>query len=154
MKIKQLHLKISENHDIKLRETYSKFNQLIFELRKKELPEDLIIRLNEEIEEISLRANTEKNLRKDIKKTQTSILKTLEKEVKIVPKNYYQNLWLGLGMTIFGIPFGIVLGTSLGNASFSGLGLPIGMGIGIAIGSEKDKKAFTEGRQLDIEIRS
>lgn len=154
MKIKQLHLKFSENHDTKLRETYSKFNQLVFELRKKELPDDLIIRLNEEIEEISLRANAEKNLRKDIKKTQTSILKTLEKEVKIVPKNYYQNLWLGLGMTIFGIPFGIVLGTSLGNASFSGLGVPIGMGIGIAIGSEKDKKAFTEGRQLDIEIRS
>lgn len=153
MKIKQLHLNITENHDTKLQETYSQFNQLIFELRKKELPEDLIIRLNGEIEEIYLRDNSEKNLRKDIKKTQASILKTLEKEVKIVPKNYYQNLWLVLGMTIFGIPFGIALGTSLGNAGFSGVGLPIGMGVGIAIGSEKDKKALAEGRQLDIEIR-
>ena len=154
MKIKQLHLNITENHDTKLQETYSQFNQLIFELRKKELPEDLIIRLNGEIEKIYLRDNTEKNLRKDIKKTQASILKTLEKEVKIVPKNYYQNLWLALGMTIFGIPFGIALGTSLGNAGFSGVGLPIGMGVGIAIGSEKDKKALAEGRQLDIKIRS
>lgn len=153
MKIKQLHLNITENHDTKLQVTYSQFNQLIFELRKKELPEDLIIRLNGEIEEIYLRDNSEKNLRKDIKKTQASILKTLEKEVKIVPKNYYQNLWLVLGMTIFGIPFGIALGTSLGNAGFSGVGLPIGMGVGIAIGSEKDKKALAEGRQLDIEIR-
>ncbi len=32
------------------------------------------------------------------------------------------------------------------------LGIPIGMGIGIAMGSGMDKKAFKEGRQLDIEV--
>jgi hypothetical protein len=33
-----------------------------------------------------------------------------------------------------------------------GIGLPIGMAIGIAIGSSKDKKAFNEERQLEIDL--
>jgi hypothetical protein len=34
-----------------------------------------------------------------------------------------------------------------------GIGLPLGMSAGIAVGSQMDKKAFEEGRQLDIEIK-
>lgn len=33
-----------------------------------------------------------------------------------------------------------------------GVGLPVGMVIGTAIGSSKDKKAFSEGRQLEIDL--
>ncbi|MDQ1162310.1 hypothetical protein QE422_002678 [Chryseobacterium sp. SORGH_AS 447] len=36
---------------------------------------------------------------------------------------------------------------------FIGIGLPIGMSIGIAVGTLMDKKAQTEGRQLDVEIK-
>jgi len=34
-----------------------------------------------------------------------------------------------------------------------GIGLPIGMAIGVKVGSNMDKKAFNEGRQLDFEVK-
>lgn len=58
------------------------------------------------------------------------------------------------GFTAFGLPIGVAFGLSLGNIGLLGLGLPIGMAIGFAIGSLLDKKAFTEGRQLNIEIKN
>lgn len=54
------------------------------------------------------------------------ILKLIEKELKLVPKNSYRNRWMAIGMSAFGVP----------------------------IGAGMDKKAFEEGRQLDMEIRS
>ena len=54
----------------------------------------------------------------------------------------------------FLIPFGVLFGTSLGNMGFIGIGIPIGMAIGIAIGTSMDKKAFDEGKQLDIEFKN
>jgi hypothetical protein len=57
---------------------------------------------------------------------------------------------MAIGMAVFGIPLGVVFGMSPGNMAFIGIGLPIGLGVG----SEKDKKAFREDRQLDIEIKN
>jgi hypothetical protein len=37
--------------------------------------------------------------------------------------------------------------------AFLGVGLPIGMAMGMAIGTDMDKKAFKEGRQIDLEIK-
>ena len=56
-------------------------------------------------------------------------------------------------MTTFGLPIGAALGLSLGNMAFLGIGLPVGMSIGLGIGASMDKKAFEEGRQLDIELK-
>lgn len=81
------------------------------------------------------------------------MVNTLEKEVKLVPKNHYRNRWLALGMAAFGLPMGVVFGISLGNMAFLAIGLPIGMAIGIAVGTGLDKKASEEGRQLDVEIK-
>jgi hypothetical protein len=36
---------------------------------------------------------------------------------------------------------------------FIGIGLPIGMAIGMIVGTNMDKKAFTEGRQLDVVLK-
>jgi len=74
----------------------------------------------------------------------------LEKELKIVPKGYYQNLWIALGICVFGLPIGVVFGTSLDNMGLLGIGLPIGVAIGYVLGSRMDKKASEEGRQLDV----
>lgn len=76
----------------------------------------------------------------------------LEKEHKIVPKNYYQSLWMLLGMAAFGLPIGAAFGASIGNMAFLSIGLPIGMVIGLAMGAGMDKKALKEGRQLDVEV--
>jgi hypothetical protein len=55
-------------------------------------------------------------------------------------------------MSIFGAPIGVALGISLGSMAFLGLGLPIGMIVGIAVGTNMDRKAKAEGRQLDVEV--
>ena len=57
-------------------------------------------------------------------------------------------------MSVFGLPIGAALGLSFGNMGLIGIGLPLGGCVGIFVGSQMDKKAFEEGRQLDIEIKN
>ncbi len=80
----------------------------------------------------------------------TKLTMHLKKEHGLVTKGYYQNLWMVLGMTIFGVPFGLMFGLALDNFAFFGIGLPIGMPIGMAVGMTQDKKAASEGKVLDI----
>jgi hypothetical protein len=127
---------------------YLQFEELIGQLRKKALPQEIITFVNANIEELNL--ISEENLKTQLKKKQAKIISQLEKKLKIVPKNHYRNTWLAIGMSIFGIPLGVAFGASLGNMAFLGIGLPIGMVIGLAIGTGMDQKAFKEGRQLDI----
>lgn len=140
--------------DPKLKGAYIQFEKLLFELRKRELPEELARSINQDIEALNSCFGSGGGTRKSIKQTQTRMIKLLEKELKVVPKNHYRNQWLALGMATFGIPFGVALGMSLGNMALLGIGLPIGLAVGIAAGSGMDKKAFEEGRQLDVEIRN
>ena len=142
---------ISDN--IKLSRIYVQLGELLKNLKKKELTPEIIKSINGDIEELNSSSLTSNELIKLVKLKQTKIIKVVEKELKIVPKNYYRNLWLILGMSVFGIPIGVAFGSSIGNMGLLGIGLPIGMGIGIVVGSGMDKKAFKEGRQLDIEIK-
>jgi adenine/guanine phosphoribosyltransferase-like PRPP-binding protein len=59
--------------------------------------------------------------------TQSKILKTIEKELNIVPKNHFWNLWMILGMSAFGFPLGVAFALSIDNLAFIGIGLPVGM---------------------------
>ena len=154
MTIKELNIRQNSFTDNNLIKIYSQFGELLNELRKKELPENIKKLTNDCVDQINSSTLTGTQLTKFIKQKQTSILKQVEKELKVVPKNYYRNLGLVLGMTAFGLPIGVAFGLSLGNIGLLGLGLPIGMVIGLAIGSSLDKKAFTEGRQLNIEIKN
>jgi len=140
-------------NDFKLNSFYAQFDVLLNELRKKQLNEELIKSINALIETVNASSATGNELRKLIKQAQTSILKQVEKEHKIVPKNHYRNLWMLLGFTAFGLPIGVAFGLSVGNIGLMAIGLPIGMAIGSAVGASMDKKAVAEGRQLDIEIR-
>ncbi|NVJ48436.1 MAG: hypothetical protein HWE07_14975 [Cytophagia bacterium] len=94
-----------------------------------------------------LDANTQANM---IRSFYGMLLEYARKKLNLVPPKYYQNQWIGIGMVVFGIPFGFMFSTSLDNFAFIGIGLPIGLSMGIAIGTEKDKKAKAEGRQLNI----
>lgn len=80
-----------------------------------------------------------------ISKLKTNLTQTLMKDHGLSTKGYYQNLWLVLGMSLFGIPMGFIFGLALDNFAFFGLGLPMGMPIGIAIGFQKEKKAREAG---------
>lgn len=137
----------------KLNEIYKKFDKLITELNSKALPNDTILFTNKVIEEINTTSKTGRGLKRLLLKKQSKIIRLMAKNHQIVVKNYYRNLWLALGMLVFGIPIGAAMAASNGNMSLLPLGLPIGLAIGIAIGSEKDKKAFKEHRQLNLDLK-
>jgi len=151
MEIKSLAKRTVIEKDEKLNLTFAQFQKLLSELRKQKLTNEIIEKLNVFIEELNSTHETE--FKKQLKLKQTKIVKLLEKELKIVPKNYYRNIWLAVGMAAFGVPIGVSFGLSMGNLGLLGLGLPIGMAIGIAIGTGMDKKAFEEGRQLDVVLK-
>jgi hypothetical protein len=140
-------------NDKKLLVNYQNFENLLSELEQKEIPSEIKNFINQEIEAINSFSGTDAELSKKIRKTLSGILKRIEKELKLVPKNYYRGFWLALGMSAFGIPIGFAIALSMGNMAFLGTGFPIGMGIGVAVGTAMDKKAMNTGKQLDFEMK-
>lgn len=153
MKINELKHRPDIDVNVKLNEAYLQFEKFLDELRKRELPDEIVNSVNKDIDELNSIPTNEKELRNQIKKKLSKTIRLIEKELKLVPKNYYRNIWLAIGMAAFGIPIGVAFGFSLGNMALLGIGLPLGLVIGIAVGSGMDKKALEQGRQLDIEIR-
>lgn len=128
------------------------FASLISELKERELTEEVIVAINKEIEIINSISGNTKKLSRQVSKSKLLIFQTLDRKMKIVPKNAYRNRWLAIGMVVFGMPLGAVYGVSMGNMAFIGVGIPIGMVFGMAIGARMDKKAAKEGRQLKFEV--
>lgn len=153
MEINLLNKRTDIQQDTKLLKKFELLEKLIQELRKREIPSGTAQLLNLEIEAVNASKGSVRELKKRIRKAQFNILNLIEKELKLVPKNMYRNRWLAIGMTIFGVPIGTAWGASMGNMAFIGIGIPIGMVIGMAIGARMDKKAFEEGRQLDLEFK-
>lgn len=153
MDIKELFINPNIGQDKKLKNKYVYFEKLIDELKKREMPSEIVNSINQNIEDINSFSGSNKDLRKQICKSQSNILKLLEKELKLVPKNLYRTRWMAIGMSVFGVPLGMAFGASLDNMAFLGIGIPIGMVIGMAIGAGMDKKAFEEGRQIDLDIK-
>lgn len=141
---------IGENKQ--LIDTYIQFEKLLTQLRKRKLPDEVVQAINTNIDLIDPDPGTEEDLRKQLRKTQSDILRLIEKELKLVPKNHYRNIWMSLGIAAIGLPLGVVFGASLGNMGYLAIGIPFGLSIGLAIGTGLDKKAADEGRQLDVEI--
>ncbi|WP_114750938.1 hypothetical protein [Pleomorphovibrio marinus] len=138
--------------DSKLVRIYNQFRELLSELNKRELSPNVVESINRDVDEINSTTLTGKDLRDFVKEKETKILNQVEKELQLIPKNYYRNLWLGFGIPI-GLSIGMTLGFSLGNISLYAIGIPIGMAIGMLVGSQMDKNALVEGRQLDFEIK-
>jgi len=152
MEINELKKRDGIDSNKKLAELYVQFGKLLSELRKRDLPDEVVQSINTNIDLIDPDSGTEEELRKQLRHTQADILRQIEKELKLVPKNHYRNIWLALGIAAFGVPLGVAFGASLGNMAFIGIGMAMGIPIGLAIGTGLDKKAADEGRQLDVEI--
>ncbi|NER14863.1 hypothetical protein GWK08_15510 [Leptobacterium flavescens] len=153
MELKELKKRPGLGRDSRSGKKYLQFEKLINELKQKELNDKVINSLNESIDHINSFRDTDPELAKQLRKTQSKILMFVAKELKLVVKNHYRNQWMALGMATFGIPIGMAFGVSLSNMGLLGIGLPMGMMIGILVGSAMDKKAQDNGKQLDLVIR-
>lgn len=154
MEIKELIERSEIEQNSKLNTAYSLLKNLLSELRKREIPIEILNSINQEIDKLNGFSGSNKELLKQVRNSQSLILSLVKKELGLVPKGHFQTMWMAMGMATFGIPFGVVFGLTLGNMAFFGIGIPIGMSIGLAIGAGMDKKAQEEGRQLDIEIKA
>ena len=152
MEISEIKRKPGSDQHKRLTKRYDNFEMLIKELKKRDIPSEWVSRINQFIEEMNSYSGSDRILSRQLRKAQMKIIRLIEKELKLVPKNLYRNRWLAVGMSAFGIPFGVAFGVSLGNMAFLGIGIPIGMVVGMAIGAGMDKKASEEGRQLDIDF--
>lgn len=152
MEIESLRNRPEITTDEKLSKKYGSFRNLLTEVSAREIPANLIDQINERIKAVNAFNGPVKKLKRVMYKEKQGILKLLEKELKLVPKGYYRNMWMALGMSAFGIPFGTAFGAAMDNMGLLGIGIPLGMGIGIAIGASMDQKAAQEGRQLNCEV--
>ena len=150
MEIKKLEKRPSIGQDKKLNDKFVHFEKLINELKKKKIQAKIVSSINQHIAAVNSFAGTNKDFRTQIRKSKNGILKLINKELKLVPKKFYLFRWMSMGISIFGIPLGVVIATSTKIWGLFGVGFPIGVIIGMAIGAGMDKKAFKEGRQLDI----
>jgi len=152
MKITELVRRTNTEADKKLTARYDFLENLIKELNTRELPLEIMKVINQDIEMLNSFSGSVKDLLKLLGKKQTGILQLLEKELKLICKGHYRNMWLALGMATFGLPLGTALGLTLGNMAYIGIGLPLGLVLGMAYGTSLDKKACEEGRQLEVEL--
>tara|TARA_Y100001949_G_scaffold148932_1_gene133404 strand:- start:643 stop:1104 length:462 start_codon:yes stop_codon:yes gene_type:complete len=151
MKFESLNIDSSKSGYTKLNNQINSLTNILSALEKRSLADADIEFINAQITLLNEFDGSEKALTRKIRHSIRAILKQVEKSVKIVPKGYYRNLYLAIGMS-FGVPLGVVFSSALDNMAFVGIGIPIGMTIGIVIGSQMDEKARKEGRQLDIEV--
>lgn len=151
MQIETLNRRRDSAQTRKLSKAYSKMEALIDALNKKKIPDDDRSVINDDIKTINSFLGTEKELIKLLKKSYAKTLSEVEKNLDLVTKLHYQQLWMVYGM-IAGLLFSTVFSNffeSLYWASYP-MGLSMGMLFGLLAGKNRDKTAEREGVQLDI----
>ncbi len=148
MTISTLNATVLQQTETRLKKKADTLQGILKELQERELSDSVIASINAQVDEVNAFSTSSLGLSTLITKKQAKILNILLKEYKIVPKGYYRNLWMVLGMSAFGVPFGVIFGLSLDNMAFLGIGMPIGMALGMSMGIAMDQKAFKDNRQL------
>lgn len=133
-------------------ELYIQFNSFVDELNNRSISENTINAINREVEEINSFTESGVGMKSLILKKLAVILKLLEKEHKLVPKNYYQNNNILKDSVVFGVPIGVVIGLITKDMALISVGMIIAMVISFVRGRIMDKKALKEGRQFSGEL--
>ncbi len=132
---------------------FQSFERLLEALRKRDLPVDMVRYINAGIDEVNRFHGTEREMKRLVRRTQKQTLRKLEKELKLVVKNHYRDLWMALGLSVFGVPLGLAFAVSSSNMSFLAIGIPMGMVLGMAVGAGLDKQAKERGLQIEVEVK-
>lgn len=117
---------------------YLKFSELLESLFFKEIAIDKTKVIESELSLFQQSDNTLLTL-KLFKKQVSKFQQFLQKEFQFVPKHYYMQLGIGVGLC-FGVAFGSMFNI--------GLGISFGMFAGIIVGKFLDQKAAQEGRVI------
>lgn len=136
----------------RLEQRWLQFNQLIDQLRERELPDEIVEFINAQISELQKTYDDKKAFSKQLTKAQSKTLHEVSTKLKLLVKGHYLGLGMTLGMSVFGLPIGVALSFAIDNMAFIGIGLPFGMIIGMLLALSYDNKAKQEGRQLDISV--
>lgn len=144
-----IRLKRADSSNGKLFKKTDIFVKLLEELKKREIPSVVLDVINVEIERVNSFFDSEKIYSKVLVKSQTNILKIIEKELGLFEKKHFQKKWTAVGSGL-GVAMGTAFGVSQDNMGLMALGIPMGMGIGISIGKKKDDEIFKLGKQLDV----
>lgn len=137
-------------YDKSVLKAFNKIDKSISVIGNLPLSDTSISLINKDIEEINSYEGKLKKYRNKLIVKNHNILELVRKNHGYVHEKYYQNQWMAIGMSTFGISFGVVFGMLFDNIGLLGMGLPFGMLLGIVIGKEKDKKAKQEGKQINI----
>ena len=149
MKIEPLFIRISELSEKEKKEVLE-LQKLVPELNRREIPEEIAIQIKEKIATLNIFKGTSKEYLKKIRSSKKAIFDMLQKELGLVPKDYYTKLWMSKGLASFGLLFGVLLYAITQNPAFIALGLPLGAAMGSLHGKKLDKKAEEENKQLDL----
>jgi len=88
MELKELKEITGPEQSRKLKYKYDEFGLLIDLLRKRDLPAELVSSMNPYIEGINSLSASNKELLKQVRTAELRMLKLIEKEEKLVPKNH------------------------------------------------------------------
>ncbi|MEE4193637.1 MAG: hypothetical protein V2J07_00415 [Anaerolineae bacterium] len=141
---------LGQTENKKLINAYQRMADLIAALAKKEVPEAVVDEVNVKIANLNAYSGSEKEFARELERAYNYLLRLVQEVCNWVPRDFYRNQWMALGMSVFGIPLGIALGLALDNMAFMAAFLPLGMAMGMGVGSGMDKKAAEEGRVLDL----
>ncbi len=142
---------IENKHFSKPTKSFNRLKNLAEAIDKRSLSLNEWESIKNQIKEINAFQGSKRDFKKLVKKSYMQMLTYLEDSLNLVAKNHYQVQWM-----MYGIFAGGILSALSFNIEF--LGFPTNAGIlmsfgligGILIGSEKDKQAQKEGRQLDF----
>lgn len=154
MALHSLAIQIAGEPSVKLKKRITYLESILLELNKHELKPSVETVINQQLVLVNAPVESESLLMRRISKLVAITFRQLEKEMKLVPINYYRNMWTALGMSAFGLPIGVSIGMLTKNMGLLGVGLPFGMAIGLMVGTNLDKKAKEKGLQLPITMQN
>lgn len=121
---------------------YTKFQEVLLALEQKELSDVKIAGIEQELDRLNLKQDTE-NKKRYMRKKYNALNKYLLKELSLVTDGYYTSMGLALGMS-----FGVAFGSAFGQGTGISIGISVGMVLGLSIGKSMDNKAAKENRVL------
>lgn len=138
---------LKETDNKREKRVYNNFIAILSNLEGRDLLDDELMKIQNEIQTLDLKSNPE-NKRRFFSKKLNAFKSFLKEEFSLISKGYYTAIGMCLGMC-----FGPAIGASFGSLGVS-LGVSFGMLIGLVIGSVKDLEAEKQNRVLNAKITS